>query len=59
MAYSSNLGRKIYMKRTYLKPDVKIIDFKPDENLMVDMSSLGDIDSFEIDYENAGAPIAP
>lgn len=47
------------MKRTYLKPDVKIIDFKPDENLMVDMSSLGDIDSFEIDYENAGAPIAP
>ena len=59
MAYSSNLGRKIYMKRTYLKPDVEIIDFKPDENLMVDMGSLGDIDSFEIDYENAGGPIAP
>lgn len=59
MAYSSNLGRKIYMKRTYLKPDVKIIDFKPDENLMVDMSSLGDIDNFEIDNENAGGPIAP
>lgn len=49
------------MKRTYLKPDVKTIDFKPDENLManVDMGSLGDIDSFEIDYENAGGPIAP
>lgn len=58
MAYSSNLGRKIYMKRTYLKPDVKIIDFKPDENLMVDMSSLGDIDTFEThDLENAGREI--
>lgn len=47
------------MKRTYLKPDVKIIDFKPDENLMVDMSSLGDIDNFETGNENAEGPIAP
>ena len=52
MAYSSNLGRKIYMKRTYLRPDVKIIDFKPDENLMlnVDMSALGDIDTLDEEY---------
>ena len=46
------------MKRTYLKPDVKIIDFKPDENLMVDMGSLGDIDTFDThNLENAGREI--
>ena len=40
------------MKRTYLKPDVKIIDFQPDENLMLnaDMSSIGDIDDFNEEY---------
>lgn len=40
------------MKRTYLIPDVKIIDFKPDENLMfnVDMSGLGDIDTLDEEY---------
>lgn len=57
MAFSGNLGRKIYMKRTYLKPDVKTIDFRLDENIayVVDMSG---VEEFNIDLENAGGEIA-